>query len=1169
MEHPPAPAASRASRRSLLALAAAAVVALVAIALAVRSCTDRPDEPVADGAQERQADITRMVAAAFFAEDKIGEARKAIAPLVEVESPDPRDLVRAAIIDLELSRLDAARPLLERARELAPDLPEVPYNLGVLAHDQGDLEAALEHFRRAHELAPDDFPTKLKYANALTDLDELDEAERLYRELKEVGLDFGGSWYLTTIYKLSQVLAYKGDDASLAESQELLDEFKRLRERGLTVPDTKDLRQGNLGRLLAPPMPDLASAEPGAAPPFAAFAPVAGPSGIAGIARATLYDDVWVPAPEPGAPSTVGASGVVAWGADGIWYAELGGDGAPRVERLWSDPAPLAWPFDLGEDGSAFGDLDFWVADGAALTLLVNREGALERSPLSPPPFPGPIADVTVVDFDHDGDLDVLVVGAFGARLLRNDGASVTPDGAFVDASAEASLPADRAFTWSLVEDFDTDQDVDLLMGGPSGTYLADSLRGGRFADASERVASLVGTEHEPLVADLDGDGRPDLWTAAAPGRLWKGLPSGRFEAVDLAGNGGPTPGAPAVLADVDLDGALDLVWSADGVAARAQLALGVPGTTLVTLEAAGEHAGTGGQPLAVEDFDGDGAMDLARVRAGALEIARGLPTDAGSLRLALRGFKDNRRGVGAVVELLAGPVYRRAYWRGEATTFGLGGEDEVDVLRVTWPNGVVQWAPLLPAGAQLTLLQVERLTDSCPFLYTWNGERYEFISDVLGITPLGLPLAPGRMVAPDHDEYVLVRGDQLAPRDGVYEIQITEELREVTYLDRVRLDVVDHPAGTEIWPNERFTFPPFPEPHTHVTERLYPPASAVDGDGRDWTEELGAIDAVLAVPFERLGGQLLGLATPHVLELRFDPGVVRDAEKLRLFMTGWLVWSNASVNMATARTPGVDFIPPVLQVPDPTSASGWRDAGPPVGFPAGKTKTMVIDVDGLLDAQDPRLRIRCTLRLYWDAIRLATDGDDAPLVVTELDPTSADLWERGFSEPIMTHPEHGLEWFEWGHETEHPRWNQHPGMYTRYGDVLPLLGAIDDRFVILGAGDALTVRFDASALPPLRAGWTRDYLVFFDGWAKDRDPNTIEALYVEPLPFHGMSGYPYGPDESYPDDAEHRAYRREWNTRPAKRWIEPLAPGARSLAPALAREAHAPALVRGAHTGG
>jgi len=401
-------------------------------------------------------------------------------------------------------------------------------------------------------------------------------------------------------------------------------------------------------------------------------------------------------------------------------------------------------------------------------------------------------------------------------------------------------------------------------------------------------------------------------------------------------------------------------------------------------------------------------------------------------------------------------------------------------------------------------------------------------------------------MVPPDHDEYVLVKGEQLAPKDGAYEMHFTEELREVTYLDRIRLDVVDHPQGTEVFPNERFSFPPFPEAHTHTVKDPLVPLSAVDQDGKDWKDELARDDRRFAIPFENLPGPYRGLATPYTLELAFDPARVVSAAKLRLFLNGWFYWTDASVNMAVARHPDYEFIPPILSVPD--GNGGWKECDS-IGFPAGKLKTMAVDVSALLNRADPRIRLFSTLRLYWDSIRLATDADDAPLVTTSLEPSSAKLWQRGFSRSFALLGAHDCEWFDWNALEAQPRWNQHPGLYTRLGEVLPLVGAIDDRFVVMGAGDALTVRFDATKLPPLCDGWRRDYLVFLDGWAKDRDPNTIDALYVEPLPFHGMSGYPYRSDEHYPDDEAHRAYRRDWNTRPATRWIEPLVPPGRASA--------------------
>jgi len=268
----------------------------------------------------------------------------------------------------------------------------------------------------------------------------------------------------------------------------------------------------------------------------------------------------------------------------------------------------------------------------------------------------------------------------------------------------------------------------------------------------------------------------------------------------------------------------------------------------------------------------------------------------------------------------------------------------------------------------------------------------------------------------------------------------------------------------------------------------------------------------------------------------------------LRLVCTGWFYWTDASVNMATARTPDLEFVPPMILIPVQTDEGEvWQPIGPPVGFPAGKTKTMVIDLTDILNRKDPRLRIQSTLTLYWDSLRLALGDRAGAQKVTRLEPVQSDLWFRGFSAPIETRLSDQPERFDFETLTETARWNQHPGLYTRYGDTLPLLKTIDDQFIIMGSGDALTLRFDASKAPALQPGFVRDYLIFLDGWAKDRDPNSVQALEVEPLPFHGMGSYPYPEELSFPDDAEHLEWRKEWNNRPAKRLLLPLASDATS----------------------
>jgi len=1079
----------------------------LATCLLAPACGGAEPDPAAD-------DVLRDQAAAHAELTLWDRARAALAPLVARDEATFDDLVRAAAVEFADNQPQAAALLLERAAALDGDAPALHFLRGQMAYEAGRAPQAVEHFRAALAGAPDDLPSRLMLGAVLHELGELEQAERHYRVLVGLGFEQAGAWYLSALYRLGRLLHEARRDDQAQPFDEL---WAELQARGLKAPGPTQLRLGTFGRLV-PPSPAGSATAPRPAPPAFAAEALALPL-VARALELRAHDldgdrraDVVALLPDGIAVALRGTAG---------WVEELvAGDGPPGTVAA----------------GDLDGDGDLELVDGRG-RIFARAEGGWRRLDVPVPVLPpetGPARDVLALDFDHDGDLDLLLVGAFGARLWRNDGALV-PGGELADATAETGcLPGAVGYEWCAAEDLDADGDVDLLLGGPAGTLLLDSLRRGRFSDESARLPQAGSARSRPILADLDADARTDAWFPGDSG----GLLLGRDAAPYAAAASALTVRAGAAALDLDLDGALDLVW--DG---GALLAAGLPQQRETTL--AGWPAGQA-RALCFADLDDDGDADALRVDVGAVALLRQIDAGARGVRVALRGRKDNGRGVGAVLELRAGPIYRRTYCRGEPLLFGLGSRTRIDVLRVRWPNGVVH--SLVghelcddPATRRIEIEQVEGLIGSCPFLYAWNGTTYGFVSDVLGITPLGLSMAPGLLVPPDHDEYVLVRGDQLVAKDGRLELQLTEELREVTYLDRARLDVVDHPAGVEIQPNERFTFPPFPEAHTHSLRAPLAPLRASGSDGRDWTAELSAMDDVHAVPFEREAPQFQGLARPWWLELEFDGEAVARAEKLRLVLTGWLYWTDASVNVAAARHPGVEFVPPILQVPD--GAGGWRDAGPPVGFPAGKTKTMVLDVEALGLREDARLRVFCTLQLYWDRVVLAVDGDDAELRTTPLEPVAAVLWERGFSAPLVCAGGELPERFDWDRLARHAQWDQHPGMYTRFGDCLELVGAIDDRFVILGSGDALALAFDARELPPLREGHVRDYLLFLDGWAKDRDPNTLEALEVEPLPFHGMSGYPYGPGERFPAGEAHQDWRREWNTRPARRWIEALAP--------------------------
>jgi Tfp pilus assembly protein PilF len=1124
--------------------------------------------------------LIRERVAAQFRLTNYAKARETLAPLIERALPAVEDLLRLVNIELAANEFDRAQTTLDRAAALVPENPVVLWSTYRIASLDGEYEIAAEQLRRLRKLAPSDYATRLALANVLAELGEEEEAEALYRELLNSNEAPADGWKLTTTYCLFSFLQQRGRVEDALPYQK---ELQRFEEAGVSRLRSEEVERGAFGLVQPPPRGELSMAtlrEAGGEVPVAKFAaavdvPLTGCTGLMSVVRddrwawsEALWQGAWITREaalqkDPTEKSLLVTRvdrmpvEIMGYGPGGVQVARFE-DGAWSASLVFSEPVTCAAALDLDVAGTAKGPgagpgeskiqrdglLDLVVAGPSGLVVLAADEGGWKAfgEPVIQKGFA--ISDICPLDFDHDGDLDVLVVGAGGVRLLRNDGFG-SPKGALVDVTEAAGLPRATAFRWCFAEDPDGDNDVDVVLGG-GHVFVGSNARGGRFTDRTDdlgdELRDVLRVGAEPLVADLNADGWTDL---VAGGRWFEGGPA--FQWTAPARDPFATLGEDPVLCEsTPLGDAAAQVVSRkkDGTIRSSDAA----GQTRVLVSAGEAGAGL----LVCADVDGNGMDDLLEGDATALRI-HGNEGSGNTITLSLRGVKDNRRAVGALIELRAGARYRRVFWHGEPKVLGLGVHKKVDILRVTWPNGIIQEVTDLAAGSY-TVRQREGLGGSCPFLYTWDGETYTFISDVLGITPLGLPMGPGMLVPPDHDEYVLIRGDQMQARDGFFELQFTEELREVTYLDRIRLEVLDHPAGTEVYPNELFSFPPFPEAHTHTVKEPLAPTQAVDGEGRDWGAALATIDGEYAIPFEPLFGQFLGLAESHHLELSFDAEAVAQAERLRLVMTGWFYWTDASVNMAAARHPDVEFMPPMLSVPD--GEGGWQMTGPPIGFPAGKLKTMVIDVTEILNRDDPRLRLTTTLQLYWDSIRLAIDDDQAEVRVTKLEPASARLWSRGFSEPLAVMGIAGMDWFEWDRLATQPRWNQHPGLYTAYGETLPLVETVDDQFVIMGAGDALHVRFDASLVPELRPGYVRDYQLFLDGWAKDRDPNTVEALHVEPLPFHGMTAYPYATSESFPDDAEHREWRVQWNTRLSKRWLEPLVPAAQGRVQSAAQSA-------------
>jgi hypothetical protein len=219
------------------------------------------------------------------------------------------------------------------------------------------------------------------------------------------------------------------------------------------------------------------------------------------------------------------------------------------------------------------------------------------------------------------------------------------------------------------------------------------------------------------------------------------------------------------------------------------------------------------------------------------------------------------------------------------------------------------------------------------------------------------------------------------------------------------------------------------------------------------------------------------------------------------------------------------------------------------MGIPAGKPKTIAVDLTGKFLSASREVRIVTNLCVYWDEIFLSEETAAPPVRLTASGrigrPALPRLLHAGDSSAAQAAGRLRLRAVDAGLDVE-----SHQGALYALWRRAAAGGAIDDRLVIMGSGDELRLLFPERAAGPLPAGWKRDFLLFVDGWAKDADANTAYSQTVEPLPFHAMSQYPYPRTggERFPDDAAHRQYREQYNTRPALRLIRPLTVGETSF---------------------
>jgi len=508
---------------------------------------------------------------------------------------------------------------------------------------------------------------------------------------------------------------------------------------------------------------------------------------------------------------------------------------------------------------------------------------------------------------------------------------------------------------------------------------------------------------------------------------------------------------------------------------------------------------------------------------------------DAGHyLDVRAQGLRSNLDGLGAKVEVKAGGVRLRREVRSSSgyfsqsdlpLHFGLGAAERADYVRFLWPGGVKQVEMDVSAGRTARIEELDRKGTSCPILYAWDGEKIRFVTDFLGGSAYGYLLAPGVYNTPDTSETVKLERFPLVARDGVFDLRWVNQLEEALLYDKASLLVVDHPEGVEVFPNERLMpGPPYPEDRLYPLAGSRPVLRATDERGRDVTELLREKDRRYPDDFALL--PFKGYAEEHALTL--DLGSLRKGASYVLLLYGWVDYADSTSNLAASQA-GVALVPPHLEVLDERGehAPGLEQ----MGFPAGLPKTMLVDLSGLVGPERRQVRITTNMRLYWDQILVGEIVPGADLRVHELAPREADLRFLGYPRP--DDPDgRAPTLYTYDRIAKTDLWDAHEGDYTRYGNVRPLVESVDDRYVVTHHGDELRLTFDAKSLPALGPGWARSYFVVADGFGKDMDLNSARPLRLEPLPFHGMSSYPYPEGETVSDPSAWRRSLEEYNTR-------------------------------------
>lgn len=716
--------------------------------------------------------------------------------------------------------------------------------------------------------------------------------------------------------------------------------------------------------------------------------------------------------------------------------------------------------------------------------------------------------DGALIDIDHDGDLDILVVSRdAGLELLHN-----TQDGRF--------LPLEQDVPWTgqnepavglLPVDLDRDRDLDLIVlraKPPHHIYLND--RNWTWRETIDLASMRMAEVDAVLAADPQAVGQPSLFTLRA-GRIlrWQPDQEGNWKAHELAALT-PVQGTrrpQLAVADITGTGQLHLIATTGKGWAAVPLDTSEEGNDV----GAAYHAEAAGLNcwLVLQDDPAAGPSIVGLAAGGLLRWAPTnrqrfvslLPAGKHDSNMQLR---SNASGVGTRVAVRVGSRWtilestRPASGPGQSwqpLLVGIGSKEQADFVRLDWSDGIMQTEIGVASGKLHRIEEENRQTSSCPLLYAWNGGGYAFVTDVLGVGGLGFAVARAQYAPARPWERLLVPAGLAAEREGRLIFKLLQAMEEACYLDAVRLTAYDLPPGWQMVLDERMaTAAPAPTGEAFFYRTLRLPEAAVGPRGEDALSAVIAADGLAVEPGPR-DPRFVGRTERWSVELRFAEPLERLTGPLLLVADGWVEYPYSQTMFAAwqARAP---YEPPTLEA---QAADGmWHAVLPNFGYPAGMPRSLAVPLPALPEGTS-RLRLTTTLEVYWDRLAIAIAEPCPAARRHELPLARARLAPCGF--PRRTVGPQRVAVYDYTHRAPVADMRHLPGMYTRFGPVGELVEDVDNALAVFGAGEEVHLEFQACS-KPIEPTWSRRYVLEANGWCKDMDLYTLHGERVEPLPF-------------------------------------------------------------------